>query len=569
MDFQYHYLNQKRKALMLFLLLFASCVAIGQDRDDDIPAVSDTYAFTNANIVTAPGQLIEKGTIIIKKGVITAVGSGISVPAGAKEIAADSMFIYAGFIDGFSHTGIPTPKDKPSRPDDLLPASPPDDYAGIQPWRTAESFLAPKDGSVESLREAGFAIAHVAPQGKMLPGQGAIILLKGASPSEMVLKPSTSLFAQFVGASGAFPSTPIGVMTKFRGLYKNAELTYSNEKLYAQNAVGLTRPVYDKSLSAFYPVIDKKTPVFFRAEELLEAHRAMILQKDLGFTLVLTGLKQGWELAPKLKATNTKVLLSLNLPEKKEEKEEKADSTEVEKELTVFEKEYEALKKRKEEAQKMYYAQAATMQKAGVDFAFSLLDTKPKDVHKNIRLMVENGLSEADALAALTTKPASILGISSYTGTLQKGKMGNLFVSTKSYFEEESNIKYVMIDGELFEFEVKEKEDKEAPAEGIKAAGTWKYEVESPEGVYDGKMIIEGDNDDLSAKMSVNTPEGIMNVSPKNVELSGNTLSFEFDFPSQDGMLAVYVSVKIDGDSFEGTASVEGEALPITGTRVP
>ena len=81
---------------------------------------------------------------------------------------------------------------------------------------------------------------------------------------------------------------------------------------------------------------------------------------------------------------------------------------------------------------------------------------------------MDNGLSADDALAALTTTPASILGISSMTGTVEKGKMANLMVSTAPYFTKDSQIKMMFVDGERFDYAVKEKKgkkDKEAKAE--------------------------------------------------------------------------------------------------------
>lgn len=76
---------------------------------------------------------------------------------------------------------------------------------------------------------------------------------------------------------------------------------------------------------------------------------------------------------------------------------------------------------------------------------------------KAIRTLIENGLSEKAAMAALTTNPASILGISRMAGTIEKGKMANFVISSDSLFKEDAQIKHVVADGYIFDYEVKKK----------------------------------------------------------------------------------------------------------------
>src|SRR6266702_1444821 len=82
-----------------------------QEEKPPVAAVGRTYAVTNATIVQGPGRKIEKGTVVMKDGLITAVGAGVSIPPEAIVIKADSMFVYAGFIDGLSRTGVTKPKE--------------------------------------------------------------------------------------------------------------------------------------------------------------------------------------------------------------------------------------------------------------------------------------------------------------------------------------------------------------------------------------------------------------------------------------------------------------------------
>src|SRR6202040_2338206 len=60
------------------------------------------HALTNARIVTSPGKIIEKGTILIRDGVIVAAGADIKVPTDARGWDLAGKTIYPGFIDGYS-----------------------------------------------------------------------------------------------------------------------------------------------------------------------------------------------------------------------------------------------------------------------------------------------------------------------------------------------------------------------------------------------------------------------------------------------------------------------------------
>lgn len=53
----------------------------------------ESGAFTNARIVVAPARIIDRGTVIVDDGRITAVGAEIPVPEGALEIDLDGKWL--------------------------------------------------------------------------------------------------------------------------------------------------------------------------------------------------------------------------------------------------------------------------------------------------------------------------------------------------------------------------------------------------------------------------------------------------------------------------------------------
>ncbi|MDH4089109.1 MAG: amidohydrolase family protein [Cyclobacteriaceae bacterium] len=414
--------------------------------------VSGTYAITHVNIVQAPGRRVDRGTVVIKNGLIVAVGNDLKIPQDAIEVKADSMFLYAGFIDGLSHAGVMKAKDSPSKERIKDPGNPPADRAGIMPQNDVRDFLNIGEKSIESFRALGFTTAHVVPYGGMLPGSSAIISTGGKSADGMVMLPQYALYSELAIADRVYPSTVIGVMAKWRELYKQASLAKSYESIYASNRSGLVRPAEDRILAAFYPVIDKRMPVLFKAEKVLDLHRVLALQSELGFPLILGEVKEGWDVITKIKSSGAKVFLSLDLPEERK-LETGSEKQKEENNKTAEDIEKTALQKRRSDFIALYEGQAYSFQSAGIPFGFSTLSAKPADIVSNIRRMIKAGLTDDQALAALTVVPAKILGLSDRLGTVDDGKIANLVISDKAYFNKDAKVRYVFVEGVLYEIE--------------------------------------------------------------------------------------------------------------------
>ena len=182
---------------------------------------------------------------------------------------------------------------------------------------------------------------------------------------------------------------------------------------------------------------------------------------------------------------------------------------------------------------------------------------------KNLRTMVENGLSEDVALAALTTNPADILGVSASMGSVDPGKMANLVVTTGPLFEEKSKIRYVFIDGQKFEMDLKEKKAPSDPDAVVNPAGSWSYTVESPDGEVEGTLMISGSPGSLSG--TIESPLSPDPIPLDDVEIDGNLLTFSFIAGPMGTLTA---ELTIDDDSLEGIVSgADFGGLPMTGTR--
>lgn len=547
----------------------------------ELRPVSKTFALSNVHIISKPGLEPVFGTVIIKDGLIHYAGPNMTIPPDAQSIKADSMYVYAGFIDALSHTGVPTEEESKDKPK-VMASNPPNDVAGITPEKKLSEVYSQKESSIKAMREGGFTISHAVPRGKMLPGKGSLILLNGQATNRALIKEDVSVYGQFKPASRMYPGTTIGVIAKWKDLYNQAKNANAYEGQYKQNQSGLKRPDYSDAVRGLFPVVTNSVPVFFKTEKTNDIHRALALSKQLGFDIVLSGVQKTGGLSSRIKTESKSLLLSLKLPkeDKSESKDKKGkdgdkekkgeEKKDAKKDTVKKDAETLALEKRSSEFRKKIMEQAGQLEKDNVPFSFSMMDSKPKEAMSSIRRMIKNGLSEKAALAALTTNPAQLLNISSVAGTIESGKLGNLIVSTKPLFDEKSKIKYVFVEGQKFELDVKEKKKKKGASDEIVALeGNWRYEIDIPGMQSAGKMVITKAGDDVFDIKVYNdqSPDEPMEVS--GIERDGNNLSFDAEMDQGGFTMNIGFDLDFDGDDVEGSVSAgEFGTFDLTGSKV-
>jgi imidazolonepropionase-like amidohydrolase len=87
----------------------------------------------------------------------------------------------------------------------------------------------------------------------------------------------------------------------------------------------------------------------------------------------------------------------------------------------------------------------------GVPVALSSHGAAPADqrLDRQAGFAMRGGLSFDEALAAVTTTPAEMIGVSDRIGTLDAGKDGDLVMWSGPPFEATSRVVGVLIDGQL------------------------------------------------------------------------------------------------------------------------
>ena len=546
------------KTLLRFLaIVIMPGFLTGQIDYDKVKEATDILFLNDVYVHNTGDTTFTMQDIIIEDGIIKKMNSNLEAPFNARVLKVDSSYVYPSFIDMMSHIAVKKEEQK-DPPRLKFPGFPPNDVAGITPeWRLTEKYDM-KDGSIKSYRSAGFGMAHIVPRGRMLPGQSSLISLKS---KDMVLNEGVSVYMQFSGARRMYPATIIAIMAKWRDLFRNAAYLSEHQDIFNANPVGTPRPKKDLMLESLIPVTKKKQAVFTKTESIKSVFRALELEAELDYNLVLANAELVDDALPKIKAQSIPVVLSLSLPKavKKEEKKDKETKT-------MEHPQKEELEKRKEESIARYEGQANMLEQAGQSFAFCTMDLKSKDLKTNLNRMIKAGLSKAGALDALTINAAKMLEIDDVAGSVEEGKLAYLFVSDKPYFDEGAHIGHTIVDGDWMEHPKQEKKKKKSVT-GNGIEGNWSFDIAIPEDERTGNLTIEKNEEDYVVTI-VDNNEPDTEFTAEDVSVDGTKLTFTVKV-EDDGLLIVNFTLEFDGDNYEGFISIEGLGeFPMEGQRI-
>ncbi|MCA1618251.1 MAG: amidohydrolase family protein [Acidobacteria bacterium] len=434
----------------------------------------DVYAITNARIVTVSGPVIERGTVVVRDGLISAVGAGLAAPPDARPIDGTGLTVYPGLIDASTSLATPRPSPTPGAPGGgggglaalLFGQSAPSAVSpnstqlpGLQPEILASDIIRPGGPEIEAARNAGITTAQTAPRGNVFLGQSAVINLAGDTPQAMIVRSPVALYVGLnpIG-QGQYPGSLMGVFSSVRQMLLDARRFREANEIYERNPRGLRRPEQDKSLQALLPVLARQVPVVMQADRAREIERALDLAQEFNFQLVINGGMEADRVAARLKAANVPVLLSLNFPRRTAAPSPEADAEP----LRVLRERVEAPKT------------AGRLAAAGVRFAFQSGGmTTMTDFLANAARAVEAGLSRDEAVRAMTLRSAEILGVAPQLGSIEVGKIANLTVTRGDLFDRTRRVTHLFIDGR--QIELRPAAAAAAPGQG--ASGTWSLSV--------------------------------------------------------------------------------------------
>ena len=396
----------------------------------------DTYAITNARIVTVSGPVIEHGTVVVRNGLIAAAGANVNAPPDARVIDGTGLTVYPGLIDSYTDLALPEPAPSPSPgagpPPRPAPGPNSTQPPGLQPEVMAEDVIRPGGNEIEASRNTGITTALTSPRTGIWMGQSALINLAGDTPQQMIVRSPVAMHVSFTPLRTGYPGSLLGVFSALRQMMLDTQRYRDSLQIYERAPRGTRRPDTDRSLAALVPVIEGRMPVVMLANSEREISRALDLATEFKLRLIIAGGREADRVADRLAKQKVPVLLSLNLPKRTTAAIPEADPEPM-----------RVLRERVEAQQT-----AGKLAKAGVRFAFQSGSlTNMSDLMPNAGKTIENGLSATDAVRAFTIWPAEILGVQNQLGSIEAGKIANLTVVRGDLFDRNGRVTQVFIDG--------------------------------------------------------------------------------------------------------------------------
>ena len=540
-----------RRLIVALFTLFLISICFGSFGSAQRTGI-DTYAITNARIVTVSGPTIERGTVVVRNGLIAAVGANVSAPADARVIDGTGLTVYPGLIDSYTNLALPEAAPSPSpggpgggaafliaqaRPSPGGPNStqPP----GLQPEVMVEDVIRPGGTEIEASRNVGITTVLTLPRTGIWLGESALINLAGETPQQMIVRSPVAMHVGFTPLrSGGYPGSLMGVFSTLRQMMLDAQRYRDSIQMYERSPRGMRRPETDRSLQALVPVIDGRMPVVMLANTEREINRALDLATEFKLKLIVAGGREAEQVADRLAKQNVPVLLSLNLPRRTTPAIPQADPEPM-----------RVLRERVEAQQT-----AGKLARAGVRFAFhSGSLTNISDLLVNANRVIENGLSTTDALRAFTIWPATIFGVENQLGSIETGKIANLTVTRGDLFDRNSRVAHVFIDGRPVDL----RPAGGGPGSRNNLSGTWNLTVNLGQGEKMATLNLQQEGERVSGSISGSLGAGeISNASTTTAGEVRFTVPVQIEGQTKEATFAGTLS----GDQIRGTVTVVGMA---------
>lgn len=484
--------NFFRLALSIMLLCN---LAVGQTArvvglHNSTPSV---FALTNAEVHVEPAKVLSQATIVIRDGVIEDVGKRIEIPADAFEIDMKGKHIYPGFIDLYTNYGMPDSVDMKNSVHW---------NAQIRSHYRATPSFEPNGIEAEIFRSQGFVLVNSTPKWGIIKGYSTLVSLGEGDANRQIVIPDVSQAVSFRlnrSFSRNYPSSIMGAIALFRQAFYDAQWHNRVHEQYAEQSL-LPRPEFNQALHDLELARSEGKPFIVEANNELWLLKNNELANEFNLNLWILGSGFEYRRLDAVKATNRPIILPLNFPKA-------PDVNSPEESINIS----------LEDLRNWYLApdNPAKLAQAKVPIMLTAFGSR-KDFLKNLRVAVERGLSETDALAALTTTPAKYLGIETKYGKIEKGKAASLTVSAGNVFQPSSEIVEVWVDGKKYEVE----NNQNTPA------GRWT--IADCELLNKAVIDLKGTENRLKGTLSHNSKQGKLS----NIKVKDSRISFSLQSDS-------------------------------------
>ncbi len=383
---------------------------------DQIPGAkqSKPIAIVGATVHTISGRIIENATVVFNAGKITAVGKGVDVPADAEVIQAAGKHVYPSLIDANSDIGLVEINSVRATIDSQ-------ETGNINPNVRAVAAFNPDSELIPVNRANGVLVALCAPTGGLVAGRSAVMMLDGWTWEDMTLKPDAGMHMRWPRSSG-------------KNLDELVELLEQTKRYLASREANPDSTPIDLRLESLAPVLDGSLPMVVDATSVTQIESAVAFAQQRELKLIIHGGYEAVHCADLLKKANVPVIVSG-----------------VYRTPTGRDKPYDEA-----------YTLPERLKEAGVKFCICSGGRFGASGMRNLPYHAATaaayGLSQEEALRAITLDAAEILGVEDRVGSIAVDRDATLFIADGNILETETQVEHAFIQGRKVDLDNKHKQ---------------------------------------------------------------------------------------------------------------
>ncbi|MBU3699755.1 MAG: amidohydrolase family protein [Candidatus Kapabacteria bacterium] len=380
---------------------------------DEIPGTpqKQVIALTNATIHTGTGVTLKNATIVFDKGVITDVGTGVVIPQGARVVDCAGKRVYPGFIAPLTSLGL-------TEIDAVRATRDASEVGSFNPNVKAATAYNPDSDLIPTVRYNGVLLVNSVPAGGLIAGQSALMRTDGWTREDLAVNASSSMAMSW--PSMEVMSAPWirkgpeeqrkEIDEAVRGIYD----LFRQAKAYSDAArAGIDTTVRDVRFESMRAIFERDLPLLISATTKRQIEAVIDFKETFGLKVILADVADAHRCVAQLQKSGIPVIIPR----------------------------VHSLPRRDEDGYDATFALAATLAKANIPFAFSDGGSwQQRNLPFQAGTSRAFGLSEEDAIKALTLWPAQMFGVDAQYGSLEKGKSATLFVSKGDALDTKSNV---------------------------------------------------------------------------------------------------------------------------------
>lgn len=425
--------TQTRPAMkrLLFAPKFAIAIAVlvstvgqpisAQESGAGNSGADTVLAFQNATVLPADGRVIDDGIVVVRNGKIVAVGPAVdlAIPDGATVVDCEGGTITPGLVDASTTIGVAS--------SDLN-----EQGEEVTPHLRVLDVIDPESKIFTRARRQGVTTVQINPGNKnVIGGLGAVVKTVGDTLADMLVLDVSGLRMTMgdepsqgnrairggtpVGIFYRRPTTRMGVVWEARSAFFRAQ-KYMEQQTIPGEA---QQTGFDPGLEVLAQVLRGEMQVRTTARQEQDIRTALRLAEEFGYRTLVEEATEAWRVADELLAAEATVLFSSP-----------------------------SIEQAREGAEIRWFTLKRLADREVPFVICSGADVGSRPLMQEAMFAVRFGLTRDQALQAITSRPAAVLGIADRVGSIRPGLDADLVVWTGDPFEPTSAVHSVYVEGQ-------------------------------------------------------------------------------------------------------------------------